>query len=143
MSIQEQKLLSTPDSDPSPASVTLHLPQYGGGVGGLPSQIPTGPILGDPADVRQGVLGAPADHPLVRPTGMPIPATAWAHRSPQQQTIRPLAQTHHRPETPPWNSQRYSQPTPSPVHRYATPVSMTPTPQSTTPVPTRYPVGNR
>ena len=135
MSIQEQKLLSTPDNDQSSA-VTLHLPQYGGAVGGLSRQIPTGPILGDPADVRQGILGAPADHPLVRPTGLPIPATSLPpYPQPRQQMANPSAQTYHRPGTPSWNTQQYPQSTPTPTPRYPTPAGMTPIPQSITSTP--------
>ena len=140
MSIQEQKLLSTPDNDQSSDSVTLHLPRYGGTVGGVPSQIPTGPILGDPADVRQGMLGAPANHPLVHPTGMPIPATAWPIHQPQQQMMHPSAQTYHRPGTPSWSHQQSS---PVPGSRYTTPTSVAPVPQSTTPAPGWYSAGNR
>ena len=141
MSIQEQKFLSNPDNDQS-SCITLHLPQYGGTVGGLSSQMSTGPILGDPADVRQGVLTVPPNHPLVRPTGLPIPATTWPHHH-HQQTLNPLAETHHRPRTPSWNPKQYPQPSPTPVTRYATPTSMTPIPQSRTPTPTWHPVGNR
>ena len=141
MSIQEQKLLTTPDDDQSSASVTLYLPQYGGAVGGLSCQMPTGPILGDPADVRQGILSAPTDHPLVRPSGMPIPATALPHH--QQQMIHPSAQAYHRPGTPSWNPQQYPQPAPTPVPRYqATPTGVIPVPQGATPNPTWYPVNN-
>ncbi|KAF9649359.1 hypothetical protein BDM02DRAFT_1872418 [Thelephora ganbajun] len=140
MSIQEQKLLATPDDDQSSASVTLHLPQYGGTVGGLPCQMPTGPILGDPADVRQGILSAPADHPLVRPAGMPVHTIAWPIHNQQH---RQQAQTCHRPTTPSWNPQQYPQPAPTPVPRYATPTSVTPIPQCATPTPTWHPVGNK
>jgi hypothetical protein len=140
MSIQEQKLLSTPDNDQSSDSITLHLPQYGGAVGGLPCQMPTGPILGDPADVRQGMLSAPANHPLLRPSGMPIPATSWPLHQPQQQMTHPSAQSYQRPGTPSWGPQQHSPPTPTP--RYATPTNMTPISQTTTPTPTWYPVGS-
>ncbi|KAF9782760.1 hypothetical protein BJ322DRAFT_1212352 [Thelephora terrestris] len=140
MSIQEQKLLSTPDNDQSSDSVTLHLPRYGGTVGGMSGQVPTGPILGDPADVRQGMLSAPANRPLVHPTGMPIPATTWPLHQPQQQIIHPSAQAYHRPGTPSWGPQQ-STPTPGPS-RYTTPTSPAPVPQSTTPAPGWYPVGN-
>ena len=145
MSIQEQKHLSTPDNDQSSsASVTLYLPQYGGAAG-MSCPMPTGPILGDPADVRQGILNTPANHPLVRPTGMPIPAPTWPPHPQQhpQQASHPSAQTHHRPGTPSWNTQPYPQPTPTPASRYqTTPPTMTPVPQSTTPIPTLYPVNN-
>ena len=134
MSIQEQKLLTTPDDDQSSASVTLYLPQYGGAVGGLSCQMPTGPILGDPADVRQGILSAPTDHPLIRPSGMPIPATALPHHH-QQQMIHPSAQAYHCPGTPSWNPQQYSQPAP-------TPTGMIPIPQGATPTPTWYPISH-
>lgn len=145
MSIQEQKLLSAPDDDQPSTSITLHLPQYGGAVGGLSCQMPTGPILGDPADVRQGILGAPVDHPLVRPTGMTMPATTWPlpHQHNQQQIIHPPARTYNRAETPPWNPQQYPHTAPTPAPRHATPTNTTPIPQSVTPAPTWYPVGNR
>lgn len=139
MSIQEQKLLSTPDNDQPSDSITLHLPQYGGAVGGVPRQMPTGPILGDPADVRQGMFGAHADNTLVHPTGMPIPATVWPPHQHQQMT-HPSAQSHHRPGTPSWGLQQHPQSSPGP--RYGTPSNMTPVPQSTTPAPAWYPAGN-
>ena len=141
MSIQEQKLLSTPDNDQSSTAITLHLPQYGGAVGGLSCQMPAGPILGDPADVRQGILTAPTDHPLVRPTGTPISATSLPlHHQPRQQVVNPSVQSHHRPETPSWNPHQYPQPTSTP--RHATPTGMTPIPQNTTSTPW-YLVNNR
>lgn len=144
MSIQEQKLLTTPDNDQSSAAVTLHLPQYGGAAGGPSCQIPAGPILGDPADVRQGLLGAPVHHPHVRPTSMPTPATTWPqHQARKQQIINSSAQTYHRPGSPSWVPQQYPQSVPTPLPRYATPTAVTPTPQSATPTPTWYPTSNR
>ena len=142
MSIQEQKLLSTPDNDQPSDSVTLYLPQYGGPVTGVPCHMPSGPILGDPADVRQGMLGAPTDHPLIRPTGMPIPATTWPPHQPRQQMAHPSTQSYHRPGTPSWSPQQHPQSTPTPSPRYPTPTNMTPIPQSTTPAPAWYPAGN-
>lgn len=144
MSIQEQKLLSTPDDDQSSASVTLHLPQYGGAVSGLSCQMLTGPILGDPADVRHGILNAPSDHSLVRPTGMPIPAaTLPLYHQSHQQPVNPSTQTYHRPGTPSWKPQQYPQPAPTPAPRYATPTGVTPVPHNTTSSPAWYPIGNR
>lgn len=142
MSIQEQKLLSTPDNDQSSDSITLYLPQYGGPVTGVPCQMPSGPILGDPADVRQGMLSPPADHPLLRPTGMPIPATTWPPHQHPQQMSHPSAQTYHRSGTPSWASQHHPQSTPTPSPRYPTPMSMSPIPQSPTPAQAWYPAGN-
>lgn len=142
MSIQEQKLLSTPDNDQSSDSITLYLPQYGGAVGGIPSQVPSGPILGDPANVRQGMLSVPTDHPLVRPTGMPIPATTWPPQQHQQQMSHPSAQAYHRSGTPSWSPQQHPQSTPTLSSRYATPTGMTQIPQSTTPAQAWYPVSN-
>ena len=141
MSIQEQKLLSTPDNDQSSSSVTLHLPQYGGPAGGPPSRLPAGPILGDPADVRQGILSPPVNHPLVHPTGMPIPSTAWPphHQPGKQQIIDSSAQTYHRPGSPSWIPQQYPQPVPTPLPRYATPNVVIPMPQSATSIPTWHP----
>lgn len=142
MSIQEQKLLSTPDNDQSSDSITLHLPQYGGTAGGVPAQMSPGPILGDPADVRQGMLVAPADHPLFRPTGMPMPATAWPSHQHQQQIVHSPTQSYQRPGTPTWGVQQHSQPTPTPGSCHATPTSMTPITQSSTPSPMWYSMGN-